>query len=58
MKRILLVVSGIYLALALLGHALERTGAMTCDCREDCWCKRPGMSLLRWVFPFSHRTGC
>jgi len=57
-KRILLIAGGTYLALALLGHALERTGLRTCDCQEDCWCKRPGTSLLRWVFPFGHRTGC
>lgn len=55
MARVELKVIGTYLALALLGHALERSGVQRCDCREDCWCKRPGLSLFRWVAPIGHR---
>ena len=55
MARLAIKAAGAYLALALLGHALERSGAQRCDCREDCWCKRSGLSLFRWVAPFGHR---
>ncbi len=48
---------GVYLALAAVGHARERSGSTTCDCRPDCWCKRPGLSVFRWVFPFGHSLG-
>ena len=54
MKR-LLVIPGVYLAVAALGHVRERTGSATCGCQPDCWCKRPGRSVFRWVFPFGHR---
>ena len=31
---------------------------MTCSCYPDCWCKKPGLSLFRWVFPrFHHNPG-
>jgi len=55
MRRSLLIGVGGYLALSVLGHALERAGLQRCDCRADCWCKRPGLSLFRWVAPFKHR---
>ena len=55
MKRLLLVVTGVYLALAALGHVRERTGLIACGCQPDCWCKRPGRSMFRWVFPYGHR---
>jgi hypothetical protein len=48
-----------WLALAYVGAALftryqELTGARTCTCSPDCWCKAPRLSLFRWVFPFGH----
>jgi hypothetical protein len=58
MRRICFTVVGAYLAVALLGHALERSGVAACDCREDCWCKRPGLNLFRWAFPFKHSRPC
>ena len=58
MRRVLLIGGGAYLALAALSHALERSGATRCDCGADCWCKRPGLSLFRWVFPLGHSLGC
>lgn len=58
MKRITLVTVVAYVGLALLGRLLEQSGSMTCDCREDCWCQRPGLSVFRWVFPFKHSMGC
>ncbi|HYY73660.1 MAG TPA: hypothetical protein VE662_02465 [Solirubrobacterales bacterium] len=55
LKRGLLALGGLYVGAALIAHAQERRGAITCECREDCWCKRPGLSLFRWVFPFRHK---
>jgi hypothetical protein len=23
----------------------------TCGCHGDCWCKKPGLTLFRWVLP-------
>jgi hypothetical protein len=55
LKRGLLVVRALYIAAALIAHVQERRGAITCECREDCWCKTPGLNLFRWVFPLRHR---
>jgi hypothetical protein len=55
LKRGLLLVGALYLAAALIGHLQERGGAISCECREDCWCKKPGLRLFRWAFPFGHR---
>ena len=43
-----------YLALALVTRAMEAVGLLTRDCYSDCWCRRPGLSMLRWVLPRSH----
>jgi hypothetical protein len=32
-------------ALGLGGRRLR------CGCEESCWCKRPGLTVLRWVTP-------
>lgn len=58
MKRLVLVAVGAYLVSGLIGLALEHSGSSRCFCREDCWCKRPGLGLFRWVFPFRHSGGC
>jgi hypothetical protein len=42
------------LILALVGRAKEAAGVYTCECYADCWCKKPGLSLFRWVFPRFH----
>ncbi len=55
--RIVAISSVAYLALALLGHGLEQTNRLICECLPECWCKRRGVSLFRWVFPFRHRCG-
>jgi hypothetical protein len=54
-RRRLLAVGALYVGIALIAHTQERRGAITCVCSEDCWCKRPGLSLFRWVFPFGHK---
>ena len=45
-----------YVTLALYYRAREAAGHMTCDCYPDCWCKKPGLSLFRWVFPRNHHN--
>ena len=45
-----------YLLLALYYRAREAAGLMTCDCYPDCWCKKPGLSVFRWVFPRYHHN--
>jgi hypothetical protein len=54
-RRGLPLAGALYIGAALIGHAQERRGALTCECHEDCWCKRPGLSLFRWVFPLAHK---
>jgi hypothetical protein len=55
LKRGLLLLGALYPSGALIGHLQERRRAISCECREDCWCKKPGLSLFRWAFPFRHR---
>ena len=26
-----------------------------CQCRDDCWCKQPGLRHFRWFFPVGHK---
>lgn len=54
MKRIVLSLALGYVILALAGRAQEAAGLRTCECYPDCWCKNPGLSLFRWVYPRSH----
>jgi hypothetical protein len=54
LKRGALATGALYVGAALFGHAQERRGAITCDCSEQCWCKKPGLSLFRWTFPLGH----
>jgi hypothetical protein len=39
------------LAAAVWGLMLEKAGKMSCACEPSCWCKKPGLSLFRWVTP-------
>ena len=55
MKRIILIVLSAYLLIAVANKVAEAAGAMTCGCADDCWCKRPGLNVFRWVFPWGHR---
>jgi hypothetical protein len=54
-KRILAMFGLVYIGLAVMGHVRELSGEWTCECADDCWCKQPGLSLFRWVFPYGHR---
>jgi hypothetical protein len=55
LKRLLVGVGSIYLLLAVIGRFVEGMGAVECGCADDCWCKRPVLSLFRWMFPYAHR---
>ena len=57
MKRVVVGAVGVYLMLAVIGRFVEEMGAVECGCDSSCWCKRPGLSTFRWVFPYGHR-GC
>lgn len=45
-----------YVTLALYYRAREAAGLLTCDCYQDCWCRKPGLSIFRWVFPRYHHN--
>lgn len=45
-----------YVTLALYYRAREAAGLLTCDCYPDCWCRKPGLSIFRWVFPRNHNN--
>jgi hypothetical protein len=55
-RRVVMALALGYLVLALAARAREAAGRMTCDCYPDCWCRKPGLSLFRWVFPYFHRN--
>jgi hypothetical protein len=55
-KRLLFALAIGYVILALLNRAREAAGLLTCSCYSDCWCKRPGLSLFRWVIPRFHHN--
>ncbi len=55
-KRLLLSLIIGYIVLALYYKTREAAGLLTCDCYEDCWCRKPGLSAFRWVFPRFHRN--
>jgi hypothetical protein len=55
MSRVLKLMALGYVVAGLIALGLERTGAYECQCEPECWCKRPGLSVFRWVFPRFHR---
>jgi hypothetical protein len=57
LKRFLVGLGSTYLLVALVGRFVEGMGAVECGCSADCSCKRPGLSLFRWVFPYGHHGG-
>jgi len=57
MRRLLLLLGTLYLVAALAGLRKERRGEIRCGCAKDCWCKRPGLGLFRWVLPLGHTPG-
>lgn len=58
MKRLIASVIVGYVVIALFTRAKEAAGLLSCECYPDCWCRTPGLSLFRWVFPqFHHNPG-
>lgn len=57
MKRALLGAVSVYLLFAVIGRFVEGRGAVTCGCAPSCWCHKPVLSTLRWVFPVAHTGG-
>ena len=56
MKRSLVTLLSIYLLAAIFGRVAESQGRTVCGCASDCWCKKPVLSVFRWVFPFRHSS--
>jgi hypothetical protein len=57
MRRVLLGLIGLYALTAVATTAAEAAGVgRNCGCRADCWCKRRGLRLFRWVAPIAHRS--
>ncbi len=56
MKRVLMSLALGYVVLGLITRLREAAGAYTCSCDPDCWCRKPSLSLFRWVFPRFHRN--
>lgn len=54
MRRLLKLGFLIWLGIGVRELVRESRGEITCTCADDCWCKVPGLSLFRWVFPFGH----
>jgi hypothetical protein len=55
MRRAVLALVGLYILAALVTTAAEAVGVgRQCGCPPDCWCKRPGPRLFRWVAPIKH----
>lgn len=54
MKRLVSALAIGYVITPLVTRAKEAAGSYTCACYLDCWCKKPGLSLFRWVFPRFH----
>ncbi len=48
------LVAALYLAAAVWGLVKESRGELHCACEPHCWCKKPGLRVFRWVFPFGH----
>jgi hypothetical protein len=52
MRRLLISLVGLYVLAAVLTTAAEQSGMWKrCGCEPECWCKKPGLSLFRWVVP-------
>ena len=55
MRRILLGGIAAVLLLAVGTRTADALGIggprLRCGCTETCWCKRPGLTVFRWVTP-------
>lgn len=53
MGRLLRFITVGMLVLGAATLALGRAGVgrFQCACASNCWCKKPGLSLFRWITP-------
>jgi hypothetical protein len=57
MRRLIFLLLRLYLLAAIATRVAEASGLWRqCGCSPDCWCKKPGLSLFRWVVPMRHRS--
>ncbi len=52
--RALLAFFGVFMLFAVASRVAEAAGFRTCGCASDCWCRRPGLNVFRWVIPLGH----
>ena len=58
MRRIVFSLLGLHVLAGVISSVAEINGVLvrTCGCVSDCWCKRRGKNMFRWVTPKSfHR---
>ena len=51
LKRGIALIALGYVAAGIVGRGLEAAGFYRCDCDPECWCRRPGLGVFRWVVP-------
>ena len=57
MRRFIFLILRLYLLAAIATRVAEASGLWRqCGCSPDCWCKKPALSLFRWVVPVKHRS--
>jgi hypothetical protein len=56
MRRPVTAFLGVLLFLAVATRVAEAAGLRRCGCAPDCWCRRPGLDLFRWVIPVGHSS--
>src|SRR5436309_468591 len=58
MRRLIVGLIAFYLLAAVATTIAEASGGWRrCGCQSDCWCRKPGLSLFRWVVPVArHRS--
>ena len=54
--RALIAFVATVLVVAAITRVAEAAGLRTCGCADDCWCRRPGLELFRWIVPFGHAS--
>jgi hypothetical protein len=57
MRRIIFIALRLFVLAAIVTRVAEAAGVWRrCGCAPECWCKKPGLSLFRWVVPLKHRA--
>ena len=56
MRRPFFVFVSVLTLFAVLTRVAESAGYRTCGCADDCWCRRRGLDLFRWMIPVGHSS--